>query len=86
MADTRHNTNEDLRRYDDIIQLSRPVSASHRPMASAMRAAQFAPFSALTGHDSVIDAAYLEHLAAGDGVEHIPVWEAEDVGPFLQET
>lgn len=40
--------------YDDIINLPRHVSESHPPMAMENRAAQFAPFSALTGHDSAI--------------------------------
>ena len=41
-------------RYDDIIRLSRPVSDRHAPMPAASRAAQFAPFAALTGHDDAI--------------------------------
>ena len=40
--------------YDDIIHLSRPVSARHRPMSMTARAAQFSPFAALTGYDSAI--------------------------------
>ena len=40
--------------YDDIINLSRPVSKNHRPMPMRDRAAQFAPFAALSGHDEVI--------------------------------
>ena len=41
-------------RYDDIIGLERPVSPRHPPMPMAERAAQFAPFAALTGYDEVI--------------------------------
>lgn len=44
----------DIRRYDDIIHLPRPVSLRHPPMPNADRAAQFAPFAALTGHDAAI--------------------------------
>ena len=40
--------------YDDIINLSRPVSKNHRPMSMRDRAAQFAPFAALTGHDAAM--------------------------------
>ena len=40
--------------YDDIINLSRPVSKNHKPMSMRDRAAQFAPFAALSGHDEVI--------------------------------
>ena len=87
MADTRHNKeNRDPRRYDDIIDLDRPVSTTHPPMDPKLRAAQFAPFAALTGHAAAIEEARLEHIAAGDGVEAIPVWEAEAAGDYLQET
>lgn len=41
--------------YDDIINLKRPVSKKHKPMSLYNRAAQFAPFAALTGYDDVID-------------------------------
>ncbi len=40
--------------YDDIIRLPRHVSAKHPQMAVSDRAAQFAPFAALTGHDAAI--------------------------------
>lgn len=41
--------------YDDIINLPRPISSKHKPMSIENRAAQFAPFAALTGYDKVID-------------------------------
>ena len=41
--------------YDDIINLKRPISKKHKPMSLYNRAAQFAPFAALTGYDNVID-------------------------------
>ena len=40
--------------YSDIINLPHPVSKNHPQMPMAARAAQFAPFAALTGYDSVI--------------------------------
>jgi hypothetical protein len=40
--------------YDDIIHLPRPVSRRHAPMSLIDRAAQFAPFAALTGYDAAI--------------------------------
>lgn len=40
--------------YEDIIHLSRPVSKTHPPMPICDRAAQFAPFAALTGHNELI--------------------------------
>ena len=45
---------KDPHRYDDIIGLKRPVSKKHAPMPIADRAAQFAPFAALTGHGEAI--------------------------------
>jgi hypothetical protein len=41
--------------YDDIINLPRPASKNHPPMPMINRAAQFAPFSALSGHDEAIN-------------------------------
>ena len=42
-------------KYDDIIHLPRPVSQRHAPMTVQDRAAQFAPFAALTGYEEVIE-------------------------------
>ena len=41
-------------KYDDIINLPRPVSKKRSPMSNFDRAAQFSPFAALTGYDGVI--------------------------------
>lgn len=41
-------------RYDDIIGLPHHVSDRHAHMSGTDRAAQFAPFAALTGHDASI--------------------------------
>ncbi len=38
--------------YEDIIHLPHPVSIRHGAMSNADRAAQFAPFAALTGYDA----------------------------------
>ena len=38
--------------YEDIIHLPHPVSVRHGAMSNADRAAQFAPFAALTGYDA----------------------------------
>ena len=40
--------------YDDIIHLPHHVSERHPQMSMYNRAAQFAPFAALTGHDAAI--------------------------------
>ena len=44
----------DIHRYDDIIKLPHHVSSVHPPMPISDRAAQFAPFAALTGHGEAI--------------------------------
>ena len=41
-------------KYDDIIDLPHPVSSRHPHMPVSDRAAQFAPFAALTGYDAAI--------------------------------
>ena len=42
-------------RYGDIIGLEHPVSAKHPQMSREQRAAQFAPFAALTGYEKVVE-------------------------------
>ncbi len=46
--------NSDPHRYDDIINLSRPIS-KHPPLNRASRAVQFAPFAALEGHSELVE-------------------------------
>lgn len=41
--------------YEDIINLPHPVSKTHPQMSMMARAAQFAPFAALTGHNAAIE-------------------------------
>ena len=41
-------------RYQDIITLPHPVSTRHPHMPLPNRAAQFAPFAALTGYDAAV--------------------------------
>ena len=43
------------RNYDDMINMPCPTSSRHPRMPRADRAAQFAPFAALTGYDAAID-------------------------------
>ena len=45
----------DPNKYDDIIDLPHPVSARRAGMPLSDRAAQFSPFSALTGYEDVIE-------------------------------
>ena len=46
-----------MSKYDEIINLPHHVSATRPQMPMSDRAAQFAPFAALTGYDDVIDEA-----------------------------
>lgn len=47
----------DSHQYDDILNAPRHVSTRHAPMTPLARAAIFAPYAALTGFESQIDAA-----------------------------
>ncbi len=40
--------------YKDIINMEHPTSKKHKRMSLYARAAQFAPFAALTGHDDAV--------------------------------
>ena len=54
--------------YDDIIHLPHPVSRNHPPMPMRDRAAQFAPFAALTGFGAAIqETADKQAAADSDG-------------------
>ncbi len=44
----------DMEKYKDILGLPHPISADHTPMPVLDRAAQFAPFSALSGYEQVV--------------------------------
>ncbi|WP_285827801.1 YolD-like family protein [Bacteroides acidifaciens] len=44
-----------MSRYDDIINLPHHVSQTRTPMSMENRAAQFAPFAALSGHNEAIN-------------------------------
>ncbi len=45
---------QDEHKYDDIINLPHPTPRNHPRMPLEDRAAQFAPFAALTGHEAAI--------------------------------
>ena len=56
--------------YEDIIDLPHHVSKTHPQMSVYNRAAQFAPFAALTGHDEAIEeTAILQREEALNDVE-----------------
>ena len=45
---------DDIHKYDDILYRKHPVSKKHPQMPIRDRAAQFAPFAALTGHKEAV--------------------------------
>lgn len=47
--------NEDYHRYDDVIWRQHPTSKKYPRMSRMNRAAQFAPFAALTGYEESIE-------------------------------
>ena len=63
-------------KYDDIINMEHPTSTTHPRMDDLSRAAQFAPFAALTGLDDAIEETGLNHNK--DVLleeEHIPYYD-----------
>ena len=49
------NDRMDYNRYDDVINRQHPTSKKHPRMSNMNRAAQFAPFAALTGYEESIE-------------------------------
>jgi hypothetical protein len=54
--------------YDDIINLPHHVSKRHPQMSMWNRAAQFAPFAALTGYEESIKESALENEKLFEGM------------------
>ena len=50
--------------YEDMLDMPHPVSKKHPRMSMEDRAAQFAPFAALTGYEEAIDGAGMADIAA----------------------
>ena len=48
--------------YSDIIKLPHHVSSAHPRMSMFARAAQFAPFAALNGHEEAIKQTEQQHV------------------------
>lgn len=53
----------DFSKYEDMLDMPHPVSKNHPQMARRDRAAQFAPFAALTGHQEVIRQTERKHVS-----------------------
>lgn len=58
-----HDHSQDASKYNDIIQLPHHVSTKHPQMPVQDRAAQFAPFAALTGHGEAIKETEKRHIS-----------------------
>lgn len=54
---------QDTEQYKDIIHLPHHVSKKHPQMPLRDRAAQFAPFAALSGHEDVIRETENRHVS-----------------------
>ncbi len=61
--------------YDDIIQLPHHVSKHHPPMPMWNRAAQFAPFAALTGYGDAIQETAKENERLYDHTQETDIFE-----------
>ncbi|MCM1077199.1 MAG: hypothetical protein NC411_07565 [Bacteroides sp.] len=61
-----------MNRYDDIINRKYEGSTSPRRMSMESRAAQFAPFSALSGYETAIDEKAVSEMAkfTSTDIEH----------------
>lgn len=71
--------------YEDIINLPHHVSTTHTPMSMESRAAQFAPFAALTGHDDAIEDTASDAIQRmGQEIERIPIEEQVGEGITVQ--
>ena len=76
------NGENDAHRYDDIIDLPHHVSKTHPQMPLSDRAAQFAPFAALTGH---ADAIRETERIVTERVEHETDGETDPENWFFEE-
>ncbi len=54
--------------YEDIINLPHHISKTHPRLSIEQRAAQFAPFAALTGYEDEINLADIENMEKYDNI------------------
>lgn len=54
--------------YEDIIDLPHHISKKHPRLSIEQRAAQFAPFAALTGYEDEINLADIENMEKYDNI------------------
>ena len=66
--------------YEDIVNLPHHVSGKHPRMPMIKRAAQFAPFAALTGYNDAVEEAARLTAEMAEQEEHA----ADDLSIFFQ--
>jgi len=69
----------EIKDYLDIIDMEAPVSKKHPPMSLEDRAAQFAPFAALTGFDQMIEDTALLHQESYNRQEPSPDFQSPEL-------
>lgn len=69
MQKAQHKGRRDISQYEDILHLPHHVSEKRPQMALRDRAAQFAPFAALSGHGDVIRETEYRHTS--DDMERV---------------
>lgn len=76
----------DTLQYRDIIDLPHPVSKKHPRMSTLSRAAQFAPFAALTGFEGEIKKTAGENQRRlKESEAGVPIWEETGEGEIIYE-
>lgn len=66
--------NREMKKYEGIIERPHHVSETRAPMPAGNRAAQFAPFAALTGYEEEIRKAAEEHIRRAEGETRGKSW------------
>jgi hypothetical protein len=87
LADTRHKNSKfeiEIKekmneKYEKIINMQRPVSEKHQPMSRLDRAAQFAPYSALSGYEDAVE----ETARLTDSKTELDEYEKERINSAL---
>lgn len=69
-----------IEQYTDIIDMPHHLSKAHQPMPRRDRAAQFAPFAALTGHEEALE----ETARVTERSSSLDAYEAELLDRKLQ--
>ena len=67
---------EETHKYDDIINMEHPTSKVHPRMDAITRAAQFAPFKALTGLEDEVEETTMQRIVdAENEIEHVQEYD-----------